>query len=117
MQTYTRNPEVQKCIDACKECHGTCIETVQHCLTMGGAHAQPQHLAVMLDCAETCHLSEDSMLRDSPVFKQICGLCADVCDICSTECERFPNDPQMKINAGRTRSCAQICRKIATAKL
>ena len=111
-----RSSDVQQCIKDCQDCHAICGETVAYCLTMGGAHAQPHHVAVLLDCAETCHVSEDSMLRDSALMSTLCAACADVCDACATECEKFVGDAQMKACADRCRSCAQACRKMAPAR-
>ena len=116
MHKQTRSPVVQKCIQECQDCHAICVETVAYCLTVGGAHAQPHHIAVLLDCAEICHESEDSMRRDSAVTKTLCAACADVCDACATECERFTGDAQMKACADRCRSCAEACRQMVSAK-
>lgn len=110
-----RSPDVQRCIDECQACHAICQETVAYCLTVGGAHAAQHHIAVLLDCAEICHISEDSMLRDSAVMSPLCAACAEVCDACAMECERFPNDAQMKACAARCRSCAQVCRRMVSA--
>lgn len=112
----TRSADVQQCIEECKECHAICMDTVTYCLNVGGAHAQPHHIAILLDCAETCHLSEDSMLRDSAVVPTIGAACADVCDACAIECEKFTGDPQMKACADRCRSCAKACRRMVSAK-
>ena len=112
----TRSADVQQCIEECKECHAICVETVTSCLNVGGAHADPHHIAVLLDCAEICHISEDSMLRDSAVMTNLCAACADVCDTCATECEKFPGDAQMVACAARCRSCAAACRKMVSGK-
>lgn len=116
MHTHTRSPVVQQCIDECQQCHAICIETVQHCLRMGGAHTEAQHIAVLLDCPEICHLSEDSMLRESALVATLCAACADACDLCALECERFPGDSQMMACADRCRSCAQACRRMMAAR-
>jgi hypothetical protein len=100
----------------CQACHASCVETSAYCLSVGGAHAQPHHIAVMIDCAETCHISEDAMLRDSPVMNALCEACAEICDACATECERFPGDATMKACADRCRSCATACRKMISGR-
>ncbi len=112
----TRSPDVQQCIKECQECHAICAEAVAHCLTVDGGRMQPRHIAILLDCAETCHISEDSMLRDSPLFTTLCTVCAEVCDACAIECEKFPGDARMKACAERCRSCAQACRKMVRSK-
>lgn len=116
MQKQPRSRDVQQAIDETQQCHAICIETIQHCLRMGGAHTEAQHLAILLDCAETCHLTEDSMLRDSSLAAMLSATCADACNVCARECERFPGDAQMMACADRCRSCAQACRAMASAR-
>ncbi len=54
--------EVRQCIDNCVDCHNICTETANHCLTLGGAHADAAHIRLLLDCAEICQTSADFML-------------------------------------------------------
>jgi hypothetical protein len=35
------------CIDACQSCHAVCVETTAHCLTMGGRHAEAEHIRTL----------------------------------------------------------------------
>ena len=116
MHKQNRSPVMQQCVQECQDCHATCIETVAHSMTAGGALAQPHHAAILLDCAEICHISEDSMRRSSPLAQTLCAACAAVCDACATECERFASDPQMKACAERCRRCAEACRQMASAR-
>jgi hypothetical protein len=116
MHMQARSSVVQQCIQACQDCHAICVDTVAYCLTVGGAHAAPEHLAVLTDCAEICHLSEDAMRRDSMTATTLCAACADVCDACATECDGFLGDAQMKVCADRCRSCAAACRQMVSAK-
>lgn len=116
MHKQARSSVVQDCIQECQDCHAICVETVAHCLTVGGAHAKREHVAVLSDCAEICHLSEDAMRRDSMTAKAVCAACADVCDACATECESFAGDAEMKACADRCRSCAQACRQMVAAR-
>ncbi len=111
-----RSADVQQAIEETKACHAICVETVAYCLNVGGAHAQPHHIAILLDCAEICKTTQESMLRDSAVASTLGAACADVCDACATECEKFTGDAQMKACADRCRSCAAACRKMMSAK-
>jgi hypothetical protein len=47
---------MQPCIEACTECHHTCLQTAMtHCLQVGGSHtSSPDHFTLMLNCAEIC---------------------------------------------------------------
>ncbi len=103
---------MQMCIDLCQECHDTCLQTIRHCLTMGGDHAAPEHISLMLDCVSICHTSADFMLRQSAYHVLTCGVCAEVCDACAADCERFDDD-FMRACAETCRRCAASCREMS----
>ena len=98
--------KMRACIQECHNCHDSCAETVTHCLQMGGEHAEPSHIRLLLDCAEICQTSANFMLRMSEFHGQTCGVCADVC-------ERFGDDQMMQECAEACRSCAQSCHEMA----
>lgn len=103
------SPEMRECIEECTSCHNVCLETVTHCLQMGGAHSEAAHVRLMLDCIEICQTSADFMLRGSDFHIRTCAVCAEICDQCATDCDRFPED-FMKRCAASCRRCAESCR-------
>jgi hypothetical protein len=105
--------DMQRCIQECQNCASICIETVQHCLKMGGEHARPEHIRLLLDCIEICQASANYMLRGSPLHTQTCAVCADVCARCAEDCERFTDDEMMQACARACRSCEASCREMA----
>lgn len=38
---------LEACIQACLDCHRSCIATAAHCLTKGGHHAEAEHIRIM----------------------------------------------------------------------
>src|SRR3546814_5162654 len=58
-----RPQAMNECIDNCTQCHAICLETINYCLTKGGVHAAPEHIALLATCADTCATSADAMLR------------------------------------------------------
>lgn len=113
--TNNLTQEMQKCIDDCTECAARCTESVKHCLELGGKHAEPGHIATLLDCAEICQTSANSMLRNSEHHAIICEACADVCEACEQECRQFGDDDMMQECANACRKCATSCREMAAA--
>ena len=107
--------QMQACIQECHRCHDICLETIGHCLEMGGEHARPDHIRLMMDCAEICQTSANFMLRMSDFHGQTCGVCAQVCEQCAVDCERFGDDPMMQQCAEACRSCARSCSEMAQA--
>jgi hypothetical protein len=95
------------------DCHRVCTETVQHCLTAGGAHAAPDHIRLLLDCAQICATSADFMTRDSSLHNRVCGVCADVCDACAASCRSVSDDAMMRACIEACERCAASCRAMA----
>jgi hypothetical protein len=107
------DPAMLRCIDNCVDCAAICTETVMHCLEMGGEHAAPGHIRLLLDCAEICQTSANFMLRHSELHGRTCGVCAEVCERCAEDCARFTDDAVMQQCAEMCRTCAQSCREMA----
>lgn len=111
----TDNRAMQDCIDLCTQCHAACLNSVPHCLDIGGNHAATPHIRLLLDCSQVCRVAADFMLRNSERHALVCGLCADLCEQCADECERFDNDDVMHQCAQVCRRCADSCRGMAGA--
>ncbi|MDQ3516411.1 MAG: four-helix bundle copper-binding protein [Gemmatimonadota bacterium] len=108
------SPAMQSCIDVCNECHSVCIETVHHCLSLGGKHAEVGHITTLLDCADICRTSADFMLRGSERHPESCQACAAVCRACEESCRSMGDDEQMKKCADVCGRCAESCEKMAS---
>ena len=75
-------------MEALQHCHAVCQSmAMTHCLEMGGEHARPQHLRLMLDCAALCAFAADALGRKSQFHNHFAGLCAEVCETCAKDCE------------------------------
>lgn len=107
--------EMQECIQNCLNCHAICLETIGHCLAMGGEHAQADHIRLLQDCAQICMTSADFMLRMSEHHPQTCGICADICEACARDCESMADGSDfMQKCADVCRKCAESCRRMAS---
>ena len=93
-----------------QQCQAICIDTIQYCLQMGGAHADPAHIKILQDCADICESAAKFMLRASSQHRQVTSACVDICELCAQSCDNFPNDAQMKACADACRACAAACR-------
>ena len=92
-----RSQAMNTCIDNCTQCHAICLETINYCLTKGGAHATPEHIALLATCADICATSADAMLRGASAHDVVCGACAEICRQC----------------ADASRRCAESCSAMA----
>jgi hypothetical protein len=109
------NPEMESCIRECLDCARICRQTMAHCLTKGGKHAEASHILTLQDCAESCEMSAAMMLRGSPFHAQHCAMCGEVCKACEESCEAFAGDAAMKACEDACRRCAESCRRMGAA--
>jgi len=112
--SHQLSSEMRDCIANCTDCHTICVETVTHCLEMGGKHAEASHIRELLDCAQACSTSADFMLRGSDLHAGTCSVCADACDHCAESCERIADGDELMLRcAEMCRRCAESCRRMA----
>lgn len=97
------DPALRACIEACQHCHRICLGEVQHCLTLGGDHAEPTHINLMLDCAAVCATAADLMTTNSRFYRQLCAVCARICTHCAQQCQAL----------GQMDECVRACEKCA----
>jgi hypothetical protein len=98
-------------IEALQQCHALshCM-AMTHCLEMGGEHARPQHLRLMLDCAGLCAFTADALGRKSQFHTRFTALCAEVCETCAEDCAALGG---MEDCVEACRDCARLCREIS----
>ena len=103
--------KVRDTIQALQHCHATCLSmAMTHCLETGGEHARPQHLRLMLDCAQLCALTADALGRKSQFHNRLAQLCAEVCETCEKDCARLDG---MEDCVQACRDCARLCTEVA----
>ena len=101
------------CIQNCQDCHRACLQTLTYCMNQGGPHAAPEHLRLLMDCAQICATSADFMLRASDLHAHTCAACAAVCRRCADDCAAMGDDLRMKALADTCRHCAESCESMA----
>ncbi|CAA9318819.1 MAG: hypothetical protein AVDCRST_MAG71-1145 [uncultured Lysobacter sp.] len=42
-----RSARMNECFTNCFQCAAICVETINHCLSMGGRHASPEHIGLL----------------------------------------------------------------------
>lgn len=107
---------VRSCVELCLECHGICLSTLSHCLKKGGSHAEASHIQALTDCAESCRMNADFLLRSSPLQAKCAALCAEACVLCAESCLSHEADEQMKACAKVAQQCASKCHEMAAGE-
>jgi hypothetical protein len=106
--------EMRECISTCQECSAVCMETMSHCLALGGKHAEARHIGLLADCAEICRTSAAFMLHGSELHTRTCSVCAEVCRACAENCGQMAGDDElMKRCADMCRRCAESCERMS----
>lgn len=66
------NPEMKACMEASHQRHVTCMHmAMNHRREMDGRRAEPQHMKIMMDCAQICAVAIDFMARTSEHHQHI----------------------------------------------
>src|SRR5690606_29415499 len=102
----------QACIDACTACAVACDHCAASCLQEEGVQMMAKCIRLDMDCAQICRLAAAYMARDSQFARDICRLCAQVCDACARECASHDAD-HCQACARACWRCAQECRRMA----
>jgi hypothetical protein len=103
--------DMQTCVGACLDCYRTCLHmAMNHCLETGGRHVEPEHMRLMMACAEICRTSAHFMLIGTAHHKHVCAECAEICEECAESCEEIGD---MDACVAACRACAAECRKMA----
>jgi len=66
-----------------------------------------------MECAAICYASAQLMSLGSTKAKEICRLCADICEACGGECARHTHSTHCQECAKACKECADECRKMA----
>jgi hypothetical protein len=110
---HQADERMQEAIDRCQSCKEMCLASAVHCLEVGGRHAAPDHIRLLISCAEICDTSVRLMLLGSAQHDRACEVCADVCETCADVCQTFDDDELMQRCAEICRRCAESCRDMA----
>jgi hypothetical protein len=103
----------QACIDACNACAAACDHCATACLQEQDVKMMARCIALDMDCAAICRLAAGYMARGSEFAKELCLLCAQVCQACGDECSKHQHD-HCQACAQACLRCAEECRRMAS---
>jgi hypothetical protein len=98
------SPEMQACIKACERCHAACLGTaMRHCIEKGGRHVEPEHLPLMMACAEICRTLAAFMPVGTDHHRHTCAACGGIRD----------GSARSGVKVGAMQACVEACRRCA----
>jgi hypothetical protein len=101
------------CISSCQKCAAQCEQCAVACSLSPNVNSLSRCLELSIYCADMCRLTGVFLQRGEYQSVRFCALCAEICDICATECERFQDAACLRC-ALACRECAEVCRKVAS---
>jgi hypothetical protein len=97
--------DYKPCIDACAQCAEVCQYCASMCLKEEDVNAMAHCVQLNMECEAICNAAVQLMSLGSQYSESICKICAQVCNRCAGECEKYDIE--------HCRDCAAACRKCA----
>lgn len=101
------------CIDACLKCVASCNHCASSCIQENDVKMMKKCIQLGMECAAICYASAQLMSLGSEKAKELCKLCADVCEACGNECGKHKHSDHCRECAEACIQCAVECRIMA----
>ena len=101
----------KNCIEACLKCAALCNHCAASCTREDDVKMMAACIQFDMECAAICYAAAQLMSLGSNNVKEICKLCADMCDVCGSECNNHQNLHCQEC-ADACKHCADECRKM-----
>jgi hypothetical protein len=86
------NSKYDECLEACIECLKACNTCFDACLREDDIKMMAGCIQLDRACADACAFAIQAMTTNSPFVKEICRLCADICESCARECAKHDHE-------------------------
>jgi hypothetical protein len=96
----------QKVIDACIESAIECNHCAVSCIEEKDVQNLAKCIRLAIECAIVCRATAELLSIDSRYTKELCSLCAAICNACAEECEKHIGMEACKECAATCRTCA-----------
>ncbi len=104
--------QYKECIDACLACAAVCNHCASACTREEDVNMMARCIQLDMECAAICYAAAQMMSLGSDKAKELCRICADLCEACGTECGGHENKHCQEC-ARLCKACAEACRKMA----
>ncbi|MGI8950518.1 MAG: four-helix bundle copper-binding protein [Chitinophagaceae bacterium] len=103
----------QSCIEACLKCASICNHCASSCTQEEDVKMMARCIQLDMECSAACYAAAQLMSLGSNQAKEICMICAQLCDDCGNECGKHKHMEHCQECAESCRKCAEECRKMA----
>ncbi len=102
------------CIEACLKCAAICNHCTTSCTMEADVKMMARCIQLDMECSIVCYTAAQLMSLGSKRAKDICKLCVDICDACSTECKKHDKEHCQECSKA-CEECALECRNMIAA--
>jgi len=100
------------CIEACLKCAAICNHCASSCTQEEEIKMMARCIQLDMECSAACYAAAQLMSLGSQKAKELCRICADICEICGHECGKHQTEHCQEC-ADACKQCAEECRKMA----
>jgi hypothetical protein len=104
--------QYQKCIDACLRCAAICNNCASSCTEEEDVKMMAKCIQLDMQCAAICYAAAQLMSLGSDKAKELCRICADLCEACGAECAKHTHMEHCQECAEACKACAAECKKM-----
>lgn len=104
--------QYRACIEACCQCATMSNNCASSCTQESDIQTKAMCIQLCMECATICYSTAQLMSLGSKKAKELCRICAEICDTCCTECSKHSCE-HCQACASACKTCAEECRKIA----
>jgi len=101
----------KNCIEACLKCAAICNHCASSCTEEEDVKMMAKCIQLDTECAALCYAAAQLMSLGSEKAKEICLLCAALCEQCGAECGKHQMEHCIECSQA-CKLCAEECRKM-----
>jgi hypothetical protein len=105
--------QYQSCIEACLRCAALCNHCASSCTQEEDVKMMARCIQLDMECAAICYAAAQLMSFGSERAKEVCSICAALCETCGAECAKYKRMEHCMECAEACQHCAAECRKMA----
>jgi len=96
----------KRCIQACFACASACLNCATEALKQPNFRTFALCVSLNRECALLCTATAQLLAMGGKNALLLCNICANICETCATECERY-------LELKHCRHCAEECHRCA----
>lgn len=97
--------DYKTCIEMCLKCAAICNHCASSCTQEDDVKMMSRCIQLDMECAAACYAAAQLMSLGSDHAREMCRICAELCEKCGAECANHQNE--------HCQECAKTCKECA----